>query len=503
MVANSSVSRNLLLALLLVAGGVLFICIFLNVPLELPLAGLAGLGVVLYVGARFPEWFLVAALFAPQWKTFWVFKSLDKAVDLTLAMLLSLAVGLIWRVLFQMGRSNSTNFRKIFFGQGNQILALLLFAAIVTASYVYTNAPSYGGSKLTRFLSIGILLFIAPFFLILTEEHLRRFARAFVGLSAVTAIQLIYTLEYGTQDPTVDITRIGAGWLLGMAVILVLFYPLVPSRRGQRALYISVLPLCIAGLVASAARGPLVALSVAVLLGSITWLRQGRLRARTALMLLLLLSVGVGGAYLALRQANLGKYTAKTDEFATLASGGSSSGSAGERLDYYRATLAAIPDHPLLGNGVGSWSRFYYGNDLRNYPHNLFLEIAFEEGLLGLAVFFTFLFLVGVSILRMLRESRSHFLALGLLVLYCVLVSLFSGDLDDNRVLFLWTGVALAICRSIRLQLKASQLGGRPFRRPFAPQAFPAWVPAYSGRVAPMRNFNPKRGRAWREKFVS
>jgi O-antigen ligase len=503
MVANSSLSRNLLLALLLVAGGVLFICIFLNVPLELPLAGLAGLGLVLYVGAKFPEWFLVAALFAPQWKTFWIFKTLDKAMDLTLAMLLCLTAGLIWRVLFQMGRSNSANFRKIFFGQGNQILALLLFAAIVTASYAYTSAPNYGGSKLTRFLSIGILLFIAPFFLILTEEHLRRFARAFVGLAAVTAVQLIYTLEYGTQDPTVDITRIGAGWLLGMAAILVLFYPLVPSRRGQAVLYISVLPLCIAGLVASAARGPVVALAAAVLTGSITWLRQGRLRARTAFVLFVIFSVGVGGAYLALRQANLDKYTAKTNEFATLASGGSSSGSAGERLDYYRATLAAIPDHPLLGGGVGSWSRFYYGNDLRNYPHNLFLEIAFEEGLLGLAVFLTFLLLVAGSILRMLRESRSHFLALGLMVLYCLLVSLFSGDLDDNRVLFLWTGVALAVCRTIRLHLKASPFLGRPLRRPAALQSLPAWPPAYAGGVTPTRHFSPKRGRAWREKFVS
>jgi len=502
MIATSSNSRNLLLGFLVIAGSTVFLCIYWNLALELPLLGLAGLAVLLYVGAKYPEWFLVAALFAPQWKTFWVFKIVDKALDLTLAMLLCLVAALIWRLLFQLGRSHSADFRKIFFGQGNQILALCLFAAIVIASYVYTNAPNYGGSKLTRFLSIGILLFIAPFFLILTEEHLRRFARAFVAVSAATAIQLIFTLEYGSQDPNVDITRIGAGWLLGMAIILVLFYPLVPSRRGQRALYVSVLPLCIAGLVASVARGPLVALVIAVLIGSITWLSQGRLRMRTALVLLLLFSVGIGGAYLALRHANLDKYTAKANEFATLATGGSSSGSAGKRLDFYRATLAAIPDHLLVGAGVGSWSRFYYGNDLRNYPHNLFLEIAYEEGLLGLAVFLIFLFSVGAAIFRMLHESHSHFLALGLMVLYCVLVSLFSGDLDDNRVLFFWAGVALAICRTVRLRLNAGQFMGRPFRRPFAPQTPSPWVPAYSGRFALGGRPIPRRGRAWREKFV-
>jgi O-antigen ligase len=502
MVANSCLSRNLLLVLLLIAGGALFLCIFMNVPLELPLLALAGLGVLLYVGARYPEWFLVAALFVPQWKTFYILRTLDKAVDLTIAMLLCLAAALVWRVLSQLGRSNSWGLRTIFLGQGNQILAFCLFAAIITVSYVYTSAPNYGGSKLSRFLFIGTLLFLAPFFLILTEEHLRRFARVFVGFSAATAIQLIFTLEYGSQDPNVDITRIGAGWLLGMSIILVLFYPLVPSRRGQRALYISVLPLCIAGLVASVARGPLVALSITVLIGAITWLSQGRLQMRTALVLFLLFSVGIGGAYLAFRQANLDKYTAKADEFGTLFTKGGSSGSAGKRLGYYQATLAAIPDHLLLGTGVGSWSRFYYGNDLRNYPHNLFLEIAFEEGMLGLTAFFIFLFSVGAAIFRMLRESRAHFLALGLMVLYCVLVSLFSGDLDDNRVLFFWAGVTLAICRMVRLRLNAGKFVGRAFRRPFAPEAPSPWAPAYTGRLAVGGRSIPRRGRAWREKFV-
>ena len=505
MTANSALSRNLLLLLLLIAGGIVLLCLFVNIPLELPLLGLAGLGVLLYVGAKFPECFLVAALFTPQWKTFWVLQRVDKAVDLTLAMLLCLAAALIWRVVFQMGRSSSWSFRALFFGQGNQVLAFLLFAAIVAVSYAYTNAPDYGGSKMSRVVTIGLLMFLAPFFLILSEEHLRRLARVFVGFSMATAVQLVFTLERGTQDPNADITRIGAGWLLGMAAILVLFYPLVPSRRAQKALFLFVLPICIAGLVASAARGPIVALAVAVLTGSFIWLRQGRLRGRTAFVLLLLLSAGFGGAYLFFRQANLDKYTGKANELVTLVTGGSASGSAGQRLDYYRATLAAIPNHLFFGNGVGSWSMFYYGNDLRNYPHNILLEIGFEEGLFGVAAFLIFLAAVGASTMRMLRTSRWHFLALGLLVLYCELVSLFSGDLDDNRVLFFWAGVTLAICRTVRLRSITGQFSRRDYRRYRGipvPQAPSVWAPAYSGRFALRGRSISGRGRTWREKFV-
>jgi O-antigen ligase len=504
MVTKSSLSRNLLLALLLVAGGIVLLCLLINIPLELPLLGLAGLGVLIYVGAKYPEWFLVAAVFVPQWKTFSILQRVNNAVDLTLAMLFCLVAALIWRVVFQMGRSSSRNFRALFFGQGNQILAFLLFAAIVSVSYIYTTAPDYGGSKLSRFVTIGLLMFLAPFFLILTEEHLRRLARVFVAFSTATAIQLIFTLERGVRDPTVDITRIGAGWLLGMAVILLLFYPLVPSRRTQRALFLFVLPVCVAGLVASAARGPIVALGIAVLIGSFIWLRQGRLRGRTALVLLLLLSVGFTGAYFVLRQTDPDKYTGKADEVVTLVTGGNSSGSAGKRLDYYRTTLAAIPDHLLLGNGVGSWSMFYFRNDLRNYPHNIFLEIGFEEGLLGLAVFLIFLATVGASTMRMLRESRWHFLALGLVVLFCVLVAMFSGDLDDNRVLFFWAGVTLTICRTVRLRAIAGKSAARAYRGiPVPhPQAATGWAPVYAGRVTTRGRSLSRRGRTWREKFV-
>ncbi len=95
MTATSTNSRNLLLGFLVIAGSSVFLCVYWNFALELPLLGLAGLGVLLYVGAKFPEWFLVAALFAPQWKTFWVLKTMDKALDLTLATLLSLVAALI------------------------------------------------------------------------------------------------------------------------------------------------------------------------------------------------------------------------------------------------------------------------------------------------------------------------------------------------------------------------------------------------------------------------
>lgn len=477
---------------------------YFNLPLEFTLLGLAAMTVVPYLIIQFPEWFLVAALFVPQWKTILGIGSNGGSADPTVIMLICLAVGLLWRTLMWFGRLGYSELRGMFSRQYLQIGAFVLFAALLSVSYTYTNAPHYGGTKLFRFLLIGSLLFISPFFILLKERDVLHFARLFVGFGAVTAIALIGSLEMRSHDAETDITRIGAGWLVGMALLLLIFYPLSENPRRQRILLIGLLPLLVGGSMAAAARGPILALTFCVFLGMANQIKVGTLKISTALLIVLFLIVGVGGAYFALRQTDLEKYSAKAGELETMVTGGSSTGSAAKRLDFYRATINAIPNQPLFGTGIGSWGVFYYGSDVRGYPHNLLLEIAYEEGLAGLAAFLFLLFVVGIALVRMVKDSHSHFLALGLLVLYCVMVSLFSGDLDDNRVLWLWMGVGLSVCRIVQTHMSAYRQVQRAMRQqtgmlPLRP--FPA--PSFSRQFATDKYSIQKKDRAWREKFVS
>jgi O-antigen ligase len=130
------------------------------------------------------------------------------------------------------------------------------------------------------------------------------------------------------------------------------------------------------------------------------------------------------------------------------------------------------------------------------------LEIAFEEGLIGLTAFLILLGLVAAAIIRMLRTSRSHFLVLGQLVLYCLIISLFSGDLDDNRLLWLWIGVTLSICRLVQFRVQAFYGMQRAMRRPSSGAVRPLGVPAFSRHPGSEIYSIQKRDRAWREKFV-
>lgn len=493
---------TLLLALLLISGAALVISSYAGLPVDLMLLGVAVLVLGLYLAVRSPIWFLVAAMFMPQWKTYGIFLPLNKAGDLTLVVLLCLALGLAWRVLMWSGRVGHKEIGSLFSGNTRQFVAFGVFAGLVAASYFYTSAPDYGGAKLWRFLLIGTLLLVAPFFLILCEDDFRLFAKLFIGFSAVTSLQLVTNLETRSQDAAADITRIGAGWLMGMAILVLLFYPVIRTRKWQRVLMIFLLPVFIGGLMAAAARGPIVALCLSALLGMAVWIKQGRMKIATALFLLLFLTLGLGGAYFVLRQTDSGKYSAKANELEVLATGGSSTGSGGERVGYYRTTIAALPKQPLMGSGIGSWSTFYYGSDQRNYPHNLFLEIAFEEGFVGFAAFLALLLVVGTSIYRMIGDSQSHFLALGLLVLYCVIISLFSGDLDDNRLLWLWIGMALSVSRLVHMRVSAFRARRRNARQAPGGVAVPVNVPVYPAPAVSRRYSMRGKDRPWREKFV-
>jgi O-antigen ligase len=177
------------------------------------------------------------------------------------------------------------------------------------------------------------------------------------------------------------------------------------------------------------------------------------------------------GSYLFLRGTDPDKYHAKINELVNMSEGKATSGSGGKRLAFYRQTFRAIPDHALLGNGVGSWAVFYFGNDQRAYPHNLLLEIAFEQGFLGIAAFAVFLVAIGAAVRRTYQLSGSHFAVAPLLITYALVVSNFSGDLDDNRMLWLWAGLALAFCRNAslayaRLQRYAANYRMRPANSP-------------------------------------
>jgi O-antigen ligase len=125
-------------------------------------------------------------------------------------------------------------------------------------------------------------------------------------------------------------------------------------------------------------------------------------------------------------------------------------------MTFYRQSLVAISEKPLLGWGVAGWGTFFLGMDDKNaIPHDFVLESAVEQGLIGCGLLLALLFTTGSALRKIIRLSGSHFAFLMPAFLLPVLTGLVTGGLD-NRLLWFWCGTIFAVSRMVH-QIEATR----------------------------------------------
>ena len=386
-------------------------------------------------------------------------------IDPTMIALLLLCGAVLLDLLFASIGSNRHWLRE-FSTQWKGIASFLVLAAVTTVSYLYSPAPTYGWDKLTRFLVISGILFLAPLVLIKNTDDVRHFTLAIL----VCAILLSFKLLYGINDASLfdptghplssenrDVTQIGAGQLVAMALLWLLFCPYYSLRRLW--LMISV-PLLSAALIASVARGPIL-FFVAVLVPFL-FLRRVRAAVTATKVWLPVLLFGLlafaGSLYWLQRQETAQeKFRTKKAEIEEVLRGSSTpTYTAGRRLTLYGWALAMFAEKPLMGWGLGGWSYYVFDRDMPSYPHNLILEIAAEEGVMGLAALGTLLLTVSLAMRRIWRKSPDLSFIVPVFA-FSLLATLTSGDINVNRPLWLWCGVIFALAGIAKRRLLMSQ----------------------------------------------
>ncbi|MGE0642124.1 MAG: O-antigen ligase family protein [Nitrospira sp.] len=94
----------------------------------------------------------------------------------------------------------------------------------------------------------------------------------------------------------------------------------------------------------------------------------------------------------------------------------------------------------LVGYGTGDYGYFALGHDGRAYPHNVVLEVAYENGLIGVALLIAALSYPLVAVLRRTKRPLVHshrVLLAGLSAIYIssVINAQFTGDLGANLLI--------------------------------------------------------------------
>ncbi len=116
-----------------------------------------------------------------------------------------------------------------------------------------------------------------------------------------------------------------------------------------------------------------------------------------------------------------------------------------ERFTYYQSAIQAFLHHPFIGVGFGGWPISHGLEDISLHPHNIFLEILCETGLIGFILFLSLLYSVFRNLKFHLIFSTPERTSIALLTLFSFINAQKTGDLHDNLLLFftlsLWIGL--------------------------------------------------------------
>jgi len=79
------------------------------------------------------------------------------------------------------------------------------------------------------------------------------------------------------------------------------------------------------------------------------------------------------------------------------------------RLGYWSRSLSIIKDYPILGSGINTYSsvQWRYNVGWGGYPHNSYLQMMAETGIIGLSSFLWLLFVLFRNSLRNFRKMQN------------------------------------------------------------------------------------------------
>jgi O-antigen ligase len=261
------------------------------------------------------------------------------------------------------------------------------------------------------------------------------------GIAAILTV-ISFSHKYaGGRLQFFEANPIPTGTLLALGLVIAvigLTSELFGKTRKVKLLCIVAILVCLYGIFLSGVRGPLISAIVGLALYFLVlFMQRPRVLASIAgMVVLVLVTFNVWYRYVISSVPNIGGYSlqAITEGLSTQ-----------ERVERYRAAIELFVQNPLLGTGTDGFAQ----HTGLGYPHNIFLEIASETGVVGLLIFTCFLASIALHGLRYFAMSATRYdpraMPIGLAVLVVSLTLLmskqFSYNLTMHKDLFAFLGL--------------------------------------------------------------
>lgn len=341
-------------------------------------------------------------------------------------------------VVFDIAFNLITRKNNTFLSAGKLLVVLIVtaFYALLLLSLTYTPSNGFSIEKSYLF-AINLLFFIYPLFIrkLNLELHYKLFLYFFIPLAVwFILFKALYFSSINGGYKIVDvrfyeIRKNYLGFGTGLCVLVMLQIYL------KKSFWVGILSVIL--LLGLGARGALVFLVITLAIWK--WksipdkLKAMKIKTHTLLTLLtasLVLPILVIAQY----QRIYGFLYLGAIRFQSLFLVSSDKSIRGrfERLAFASENIFSSIVTFFFGNGIGSFGIMYLGQDVREYPHNIFVEVQFELGVLALLLFCLFLFV------PFLFKRKT---LLKVFVLFFLLNAMKSGDLSGLWLLFFFIGL--------------------------------------------------------------
>ena len=270
------------------------------------------------------------------------------------------------------------------------ILLLLFFLMFI--SLFYTTSPSYSKEKWAKF-ALTIFCFAYPFFV--ENFNWKILLKSIYYIVIPLALWFIYyRIFYWSPENamnrsltegfyTILGSYMGSGYLLSLGCFI-----LVERRKWLMVMIIMSIMLALGS------RGPLLFTLITILIVKYKDVFRIRITTRRAINTILvsfILSIITIYKFNFIRDTI---YKYGFDRFASLFSSERQDKSANNRIELMSFAVDQIFSSPkifFIGNGIGSFGIDFLGEDIKENPHNIFLETWYELGIIGFALIFVFL----------------------------------------------------------------------------------------------------------------
>jgi O-antigen ligase len=321
------------------------------------------------------------------------------------------------------------------------LVLLLIFSIYASIGMVWSPSYSYGTHKIVRLSSVCVLIFVISGLVAEQQKRMNRLIRILYAISIIYSLSAIAGPLIFEVSPWVLMgfnDHIFLGRMIGLGFIISVFLSITENTFEKEIFFYATSIIIFIGLIYSESRQSLIGsiISIGILLLFMIFYYTDRKHSNRSRYILLLSSTAAGVASLTMLTQIMSLPTIRN---ITPILRGNFGYSFDIRIEYWNSALELWRLNPILGGGSGSFAVYITGNDIHAWPHNIFLEILAEFGILGSLLFLSFL-LYPIVYLNFKRDySRSIFLMS--LLIYVVFVASLTGDIESNRILYFITGI--------------------------------------------------------------